>query len=73
MALSRGWELKSPIIIKILYVLEKKSVIPVKDPRNRESKSESDLYIDISSHFYYLSFNSKDKTCNTDNYHSWQL
>ena len=29
---------KSPIIIKLSYALEKKSIIPVKDSRNRESE-----------------------------------
>ena len=59
MALSRCLALKSPIMIKLSYALGKKSVIPVKDSRNREGESEGVLYIDITSYFSFLRFNSK--------------
>ena len=53
MALSRGLALKSPIITKLSYVLEKKSIIPVKDSRNFESESKGGLYIDITNIFLF--------------------
>ena len=63
MALSRGWAWKSPIIIKLSYALEKKSIIPVKDTRNRKSQSKGCIYVDITKHFSFLRVNSKGKAC----------
>ena len=59
MALSRGWALKSPIIIKLSYALEKKSVIPVKNARNCESESKGRLYVDIINHFLFTDSTQK--------------
>ena len=59
MALSKVWAL----IIKLSYTIEKKSIIPVKDPRNRENESKGGLYIDVTNHFSFLRFSSKGKTC----------
>ena len=62
-ALSRGCALKSPVMIKLSYTLGKKSIIPVKIDRNRESEPKVGLYIDITNHFSFLTFNSKGKAC----------
>ena len=63
MALSRGWALKSPIVINLSYALQKKSIVLVNDCRNRESESKGGLYIDITTHFSFLRLNSKVKAC----------
>ena len=49
--------------MKVSYALEKKSIIAVKDSRNRESESKGGLYIDIANHFSFLRSNSKGKAC----------
>ena len=43
--------------------LEKKSFVPVKDSRNRESKFKGGLHITITNHFSFLRFNSGGKAC----------
>ena len=58
MTLSRCWALKSPIIIKLSYAPEKKSIKPVKDSKNREAETKGGPYIDITNQFSFLRFNS---------------
>ena len=48
MTVSRGWALKSSIIIKLSYALEKNLIIPVQDSRNCESEFKGWLYIHIT-------------------------
>ena len=60
-ALQIAWALKSSIKIKLSYALKKKLIIRVKYFRNRESKSKGGLYINITKHFSFFSFNSKGK------------
>ena len=48
---------------KSIVCIRGKSIIPVKNSGNCESKSNSCLYIDITNHFSFLRFNSKGKAC----------
>ena len=62
MVLSRYQALKSTIIIKLSYALEKKSFILVKSPRNLESESaKCGLHIDLTNQFPLLRLGSKGK------------
>lgn len=58
MVLSRGWTLKSPVIIKLSYQPEKNSIIPVKYSTDRESEIQRwSIY-----RYYYKIFFFSDST-----------
>ena len=53
LALSSGWALNPPIMIKLSYKLEKKSIIPVREFKKHVSESKGGLYTDINYLFFF--------------------